>query len=569
MALVVLSVAASFGQGTAFTYQGRLTDNGGPATGSYDLRLILYNSDVGGNQQGSILTNTAVAVNNGLFIASLDFGPGIFTGSNYWLEIAVRTNGGGTFSTLNPRQPVKPAPYAIMAGSAGNLLGSLPASQLTGAILATNLSGSYPNALILTNASNSFGGNGSNLTSLNASQLTFGIVPDSRIPFDIARRTGGNLFSGSQTFLDGSIGLGIIQTESILHVQNAGDTEISIESADTGSHRWTLQSSAVIGNLRDASFQIIDRTRNASRMLIDTNGNVAFGGLGGAAAKLHVNGPTLLQGNFNATAATTSNILNIASGLSTNGWSNGISFYETTGVPALSLGYDGTVAGSANNALRIYDTTAAPIFSFLNGGSFGIGTTAPATQLHIKDTSDTAVSLESADVGGHRWALQSTRINGTASTDASFQIIDRTAAASRILVDTNGNVGIHTTAPASTLHVNGTATVNGDVLHSFGGNFSRINPLAYGNVGSTGSVNAGTGNFSVSHTAGTGLYTITITGESYSFISYSAIITPIGLSAIIPATFSSSGSLQVRLFNASSTAVDQDFTFVVYRSGAN
>jgi len=38
--------------GTAFTYQGRLSAGGQPASGSYDLRFILYNADIGGSQVG-------------------------------------------------------------------------------------------------------------------------------------------------------------------------------------------------------------------------------------------------------------------------------------------------------------------------------------------------------------------------------------------------------------------------------------------------------------------------------------------------------------------------------------
>ena len=77
-------------QGTAFTYQGRLTDGGNPANGSYDLRFILYTADVGGSQRGPILTNTATAVNNGLFTVQLDFGAQ-FTGADRWLKLGVRT----------------------------------------------------------------------------------------------------------------------------------------------------------------------------------------------------------------------------------------------------------------------------------------------------------------------------------------------------------------------------------------------------------------------------------------------------------------------------------------------
>ena len=34
--------ASTHAQGTAFTYQGRLIDNGSPAGGIYDLRFAIY-----------------------------------------------------------------------------------------------------------------------------------------------------------------------------------------------------------------------------------------------------------------------------------------------------------------------------------------------------------------------------------------------------------------------------------------------------------------------------------------------------------------------------------------------
>src|SRR5260221_8034055 len=106
---------STWAQGTAFTYQGRLNDGANLANGSYDLRFIIYDNSVGGSQLGPILTNYATTVSSGLFIATLDFGAN-FPGPARWLEIAVRTNGGGGFATLSPRQPLTPSPYAIMAG---------------------------------------------------------------------------------------------------------------------------------------------------------------------------------------------------------------------------------------------------------------------------------------------------------------------------------------------------------------------------------------------------------------------------------------------------------------------
>jgi len=106
------------GQGTAFTYQGRLTDNGTPANGVYDLRFTIYDDIIGGNRVGNPITNASVAVAEGTFTVTLDFGSGIFPGANRWLEIGVRTNGpAGAFTTLSPLQAFTAAPYAITAGA--------------------------------------------------------------------------------------------------------------------------------------------------------------------------------------------------------------------------------------------------------------------------------------------------------------------------------------------------------------------------------------------------------------------------------------------------------------------
>ncbi|MBC8096506.1 MAG: hypothetical protein H7Y43_11910 [Akkermansiaceae bacterium] len=106
-------------QGTAFTYQGQLKDGPGPANGSYDLTLSLFGVSSGGSAVGGPVIHLATPVTNGLFTVSLDFGTGKFTGLPRWLEMGVRTNGSGSFATLNPRQPLTPAPYAIYAASAG------------------------------------------------------------------------------------------------------------------------------------------------------------------------------------------------------------------------------------------------------------------------------------------------------------------------------------------------------------------------------------------------------------------------------------------------------------------
>src|SRR5262245_50812715 len=94
-------------QGTAFTYQCLLNDRGSAANGIYDLRFTLHDStNLPGNIIAGPTTNSAMVTSNGLFTVSLDFGPNAFDGGPRWLEIAVRTNGGGAFVTLSPRQQI-------------------------------------------------------------------------------------------------------------------------------------------------------------------------------------------------------------------------------------------------------------------------------------------------------------------------------------------------------------------------------------------------------------------------------------------------------------------------------
>jgi hypothetical protein len=67
---------------------------------------------------------------------TLDFGGGVFTGSEPtgW-KSTCETNGASGVHHAWPRaNPSTPVPYAIMANSASNLLGNLPAAQLSGTL---------------------------------------------------------------------------------------------------------------------------------------------------------------------------------------------------------------------------------------------------------------------------------------------------------------------------------------------------------------------------------------------------------------------------------------------------
>src|SRR4029453_5640220 len=110
---ILLAASAAVAQSTNFTYQGRLTDGGTPANGNYDLQFALWNSLSGGTQVGSTQSVNTLAVTNGVFTVTLDFGASAFPGASRFLEISARPSGSGSFTLLTPRQPITPTPYAV------------------------------------------------------------------------------------------------------------------------------------------------------------------------------------------------------------------------------------------------------------------------------------------------------------------------------------------------------------------------------------------------------------------------------------------------------------------------
>jgi photosystem II stability/assembly factor-like uncharacterized protein len=202
-AAAIHSVQTLQAQGTAFMYQGRLNDGGSPANGIYDLRFAVFDAVTNGNAVSGSLTNLSVPASNGLFVVTLDFGTGIFTGTDRWLDIAVRAVGVTNFTVLFPRQQLTPTPYAIFANSASNLVGNLAAAQLTGTLPGSAFAG-FTNSVILTNGANSFSGtfsgNGTNLVNLNAAQLTGGTVADARLSTNVALLNANQTFSGANNF---------------------------------------------------------------------------------------------------------------------------------------------------------------------------------------------------------------------------------------------------------------------------------------------------------------------------------------------------------------------------------
>jgi hypothetical protein len=144
--------------------------------------FTIYDSGGGPGVVAGPMTNSPVAVSNGLFTVKLDFGAGVFTGAERWLEIGVRSNGGGDFTALSPRQPLTPTPYAI---TAANLAAG--ASPVFTGTPAFNASGGPPFQVASTSV----------VANLNADLLD-GVSIE-----NLARLNATQMFTGSNTFLGG------------------------------------------------------------------------------------------------------------------------------------------------------------------------------------------------------------------------------------------------------------------------------------------------------------------------------------------------------------------------------
>ncbi len=118
------SVARAQGS-SSLTYQGRLDDGAVPANGSYDLQFKIFPAATGGAAYWQT-TLASVPVSGGLFSVVLGDAlnplfPGLFDGSERWLEIGVKPAGSpDPYTTLSPRQALTSAPNALFSSTTGD-----------------------------------------------------------------------------------------------------------------------------------------------------------------------------------------------------------------------------------------------------------------------------------------------------------------------------------------------------------------------------------------------------------------------------------------------------------------
>jgi hypothetical protein len=285
--------------GTNFNYQGQLKQGGMPVNGQVDLQFRLCDDDMAACVPGTLVALNNVQVVSGLFSATLDFGPGAFVDEERWLQVAVRSPaGGGSFTTLDPRQRLTAVPYAAYAVAGGSI----------------SLNRAYnhdgPGAGRQINAANGpvniFGLGAGELTAAGGGLFVSGVEIGANVAMDsneiMARSNGApsELFindEGGDVFMIrnglGNVGIGEPEPGAKLHVRGGTETQPSgggiLVLGNTVLSNLSLDSNEIMARNNGAVATLALNPSGGNVNLIQAgDGNVGIGTTG-ASAKLHVN----------------------------------------------------------------------------------------------------------------------------------------------------------------------------------------------------------------------------------------------------------------------------------------
>jgi len=245
-ALLALVIHLGFGQWTTvegaggvpdvLAYQGYIEDANGIGLGdtapvNYQVKFRIYRSPTGStlvwSEQQNVTFdkgNYSVLLGQGAAVTgephpSLSSVMVLTNGSQRWIQTSITIDNNPEVDIL-PRLQLLASPYALLsthaltaadatkaesADTAVTVTGSVPASQLTGAVSSSQLADGAVTSNKLAAGSVNASKIGNNVLSdgqipgLNASKITAGTLADARLPNSVARTTGNNTFTGNQT----------------------------------------------------------------------------------------------------------------------------------------------------------------------------------------------------------------------------------------------------------------------------------------------------------------------------------------------------------------------------------
>ena len=252
---------------------------------------------------------------------------------------------------------------------------------------------------------------------------------------------------------DGAISTASLADTSITAAKLAATLDltgktITVATATAGDNDTTVASTAfvstAIANLADSAPATLD-TLNELAAALGDDANFSTTVTNSIALKAPLASPT-----FTGTVT--------ADGLTVNPSSG-------DGVLNLQNGADTQTLRIDQNSIRT--TTNSDIHLFTNGntnqlflkqstGNVGIGTNSPEAKLHLNSAGLTLILFDS-DTSTQQYELG---IGYGGVGTSSFYLYDNTANASRLVVDSSGNVGIGTYSPQSKLHISGNLTID-------------------------------------------------------------------------------------------------------------
>ncbi len=255
--------------GTGFTYQGQLKNTNRLVSGSCDFQFSLWDASSDGAQIGATQTIPGVSVSDGLFTVQLngagEFGANAFTGSGRWVEVAVKCASDPAFTTLTPRQPLTPTPYALAIpglrteqnATSPNIIGGAEGNTVTSGVVGASLNGGGSDGFLqsITDDYGTIGGGYGNTAGDSSGATTDAIA---------ATVSGGegNSATGSYATIPGGLG-----NSAAAFSMAAGRRA---KAVNTGAFVWADSTNADFSSTADNQFAI--RAANGMFIANDAGG---------------------------------------------------------------------------------------------------------------------------------------------------------------------------------------------------------------------------------------------------------------------------------------------------------